>query len=119
VGVEFLGGRFRTEDCPRAPKTKIPKPDSIIMAYHPESGGADSDASEPLRKSQCPTCGKRFLMDETPAPPFCCERCRLIDLGRWLDEGIGLPHEADESPKTIDRELIDGSDDDRRGSEDR
>jgi hypothetical protein len=59
-------------------------------------------ASEPNDKSQCPTCGKRFRMDETDAPPFCSQRCRLIDLGRWLDEEIGLPHEADESPKTID-----------------
>ena len=22
--------------------------------------------------------------------PFCSERCRLIDLGRWLDEGYGM-----------------------------
>ena len=28
--------------------------------------------------------------------PFCCERCRLIDLGRWLDEKQGLPIEPDE-----------------------
>lgn len=27
--------------------------------------------------------------------PFCSERCKLIDLGRWLDEGYALPHEAD------------------------
>ena len=33
-------------------------------------------------------------MDETKAPPFCCERCKLIDLGRWLDEEIGVPHEG-------------------------
>ena len=44
-------------------------------------------------------------MDETDAPPFCSQRCRLIDLGRWLDEEIGLPHEPDESPKTIDPDL--------------
>lgn len=23
--------------------------------------------------------------------PFCSDRCRLIDLGRWLDEGYALP----------------------------
>jgi uncharacterized protein len=28
--------------------------------------------------------------------PFCSERCRLIDLGRWLDEKHGLPYEPDE-----------------------
>ena len=48
----------------------------------------------------CSTCGRRFLLDETPAPPFCSRRCQLVDLGRWLDEEIGLPHEGDpgESP---------------------
>jgi hypothetical protein len=25
--------------------------------------------------------------------PFCSERCRSIDLGRWLDERYGLPAE--------------------------
>ena len=46
-------------------------------------------------------------MDETSAPPFCGERCRMVDLGRWLDEGISLPQDQDGSPKTIDRELVD------------
>jgi len=23
--------------------------------------------------------------------PFCCERCRQIDLGRWLNEEMTLP----------------------------
>lgn len=23
--------------------------------------------------------------------PFCSERCRTIDLGRWLEEGYALP----------------------------
>jgi endogenous inhibitor of DNA gyrase (YacG/DUF329 family) len=28
--------------------------------------------------------------------PFCSERCRLIDLGRWLDEEQGLPIEPED-----------------------
>ena len=43
----------------------------------------------------CSTCGRRFFLDETPTPPFCSERCQLIDLGRWLDESIGVPFEGD------------------------
>jgi endogenous inhibitor of DNA gyrase (YacG/DUF329 family) len=35
---------------------------------------------------KCPVCGKRFEPIQSPAMPFCGERCRLIDLGRWLDE---------------------------------
>lgn len=45
-------------------------------------------------------------MDETEAPPFCRQRCRLIDLGRWLDEEISLPHQSEESPKTIDPDSV-------------
>jgi uncharacterized protein len=41
----------------------------------------------------CPTCGLPFESTETPAMPFCSERCRLIDLGRWLNEEQGLPVE--------------------------
>ncbi len=43
---------------------------------------------------KCIACGRRFLFDETDAPPFCSKRCKLIDLGRWLDEEIGMPHEG-------------------------
>ena len=50
----------------------------------------------PLR---CSTCGKLFDPDETPAMPFCSERCKRIDLGRWLDEEYGVPHETDEPPE--------------------
>ena len=32
-------------------------------------------------------------LNKTTAMPFCSERCRLIDLGRWLDEEIGVPVE--------------------------
>ena len=28
--------------------------------------------------------------------PFCCYRCRLADLSRWMNEEIGLPHEGGE-----------------------
>lgn len=40
----------------------------------------------PTRK--CPTCGKIFLCERVsahPTYPFCSERCRLADLGAWLD----------------------------------
>lgn len=52
---------------------------------------------------QCPTCEKEFEKSTSDALPFCSERCRLIDLGRWLDEGYGLPvvpdPDADEEPE--------------------
>ena len=33
-------------------------------------------------KVQCPTCKKR-VKRTNPDFPFCSERCRLIDLGKW------------------------------------
>lgn len=41
----------------------------------------------------CPVCKKKVMPEQTKAMPFCSERCRNIDLGRWLDEGIGVPVE--------------------------
>jgi len=30
-------------------------------------------------------------MEDLPSFPFCSERCRLIDLGRWIDEAYAIP----------------------------
>ncbi len=35
---------------------------------------------------RCPTCRKLVLRSE-PDFPFCSERCRLIDLGKWASGG--------------------------------
>ena len=40
---------------------------------------------------RCPTCEREFEPAESSARPFCSERCRLIDLGRWLGEGYAVP----------------------------
>ena len=42
---------------------------------------------------RCPICEKRFDQATTQAMPFCSERCRKIDLGRWLNEGYSVPVE--------------------------
>mgnify|MGYP002623166254 CR=1 FL=1 len=37
----------------------------------------------------CPTCRKKVhysSKDEAPYRPFCSDRCKLIDLHRWLNE---------------------------------
>lgn len=39
------------------------------------------------RINRCPQCGKSCRTDrENPYRPFCSERCKMIDLGDWLDE---------------------------------
>jgi len=34
---------------------------------------------------KCPICKREVAFGE-PFMPFCSERCKLIDLGNWLDE---------------------------------
>jgi endogenous inhibitor of DNA gyrase (YacG/DUF329 family) len=39
-------------------------------------------------EGRCPICGKPFSisrLDDLPSFPFCSERCRHIDFGRWFD----------------------------------
>lgn len=45
-------------------------------------------------KTRCPICSKAFEADPKALPPgfpFCSERCRLIDLGRWIDGDYVIP----------------------------
>lgn len=40
----------------------------------------------------CAICGKPVPdRRENPAFPFCSDRCRLVDLGRWLGEEYRIP----------------------------
>lgn len=44
-----------------------------------------------ISRLTCPTCRRIVDPDVTPAMPFCSPRCKLIDLGEWLDEQVGIP----------------------------
>jgi endogenous inhibitor of DNA gyrase (YacG/DUF329 family) len=54
------------------------------------------------RQFRCPTC-KRIIKpsqedysERVRFYPFCSERCRLIDLGAWLDADYRIPSRPDE-----------------------
>lgn len=57
---------------------------------------------------RCPHCGKPVVWDHNPFRPFCSERCRLIDLGKWATGEHRIPGE----PATPDAEA-DGDGDDK------
>lgn len=38
---------------------------------------------------KCPTCDREITLD-CPYLPFCSERCGMIDLGTWLEEGFRI-----------------------------
>ncbi|MCP3661187.1 MAG: DNA gyrase inhibitor YacG [Gammaproteobacteria bacterium] len=47
----------------------------------------------------CPVCHKAFTWDtKRLSRPFCSERCRLIDLGEWLDEGYAVADKSTATP---------------------
>ena len=43
--------------------------------------------------------------------PFCSERCRLADLGRWLSEDYRVPDETSEQSETVPDPDTDTTDD--------
>ncbi len=44
-----------------------------------------SDDRSQLDPRPCPSCG--IVVDpDDETYPFCSKRCRLVDLGRWMDE---------------------------------
>lgn len=56
---------------------------------------------------KCPTCKKVIEYDKNnPWRPFCCERCKIIDLGAWASGAYrieGKPGSAD--PEALQEEL--------------
>ena len=45
-------------------------------------------------RGRCPICSKPFevqTLDDLPSFPFCSDRCKLIDLGRWIDGAYVVP----------------------------
>jgi uncharacterized protein len=50
---------------------------------------------EPLRKARpCPECGRPSVREEYP---FCSNRCRNLDLSRWLTGSYAIPVADDEA----------------------
>ena len=48
---------------------------------------------------KCPTCQQSVVWAaDNPYRPFCSQRCKLIDLGQWADEGYRIPAEDGQNP---------------------
>jgi endogenous inhibitor of DNA gyrase (YacG/DUF329 family) len=55
---------------------------------------------------KCPTC-KKTVTSKDPEFPFCSDRCRLIDLGKWASGGYVISSPLTD---TSDHELPSGAD---------
>ena len=64
------------------------------------------DKSKPAATIKCPTCGKPAApLSDGPGKrspyPFCSDRCKLRDLGKWLDGAYQVPVEDDDLDESI------------------
>lgn len=57
---------------------------------------------------RCPNCGKQ---SEVKTRPFCSERCRKLDLGRWFSEDYRVPVEEEDLPDSSDESVLSDQDD--------
>jgi uncharacterized protein len=62
---------------------------------------ADRSMKNTLR---CPAC-RREVERNSAFLPFCSDRCRLIDLGRWVSEGYRIKGEKVESEERVEGEV--------------
>jgi uncharacterized protein len=56
------------------------------------------------RLVKCPKCGQQSPYDPSnPFRPFCSERCKMIDLGKWMQEEYSVravgEEDGDQEPK--------------------
>jgi len=62
---------------------------------------------------QCPTCNKPVPWQDNPHRPFCSERCKLIDLGKWVNAEYRVPGKpvpnAEDNKEDVDRDSVNQS----------
>jgi endogenous inhibitor of DNA gyrase (YacG/DUF329 family) len=61
---------------------------------------------DPDLPTRCPICKRpvpvpppNATREQRQMYPFCTDRCRLIDLGRWLDGAYQIPVKDDDPPR--------------------
>ena len=60
-------------------------------------------------RGRCPICARTYAiagLADLPSFPFCSERCRLIDLGRWIDGAYAIPGPESSKPDEPGAEAI-------------
>jgi uncharacterized protein len=56
-------------------------------------------------RGRCPICSRSFeiaKLDDLPSYPFCSDRCKLVDLGRWLRGSYVIPGPEIKQEETAD-----------------
>jgi endogenous inhibitor of DNA gyrase (YacG/DUF329 family) len=63
-------------------------------------------------KLRCPIC-KKELKSTAPEFPFCSERCRTIDLGKWASGGYVISSPVNDAEESIREQTPDDPDENR------
>jgi len=61
---------------------------------------------------KCPTCNRQVEWDNNPFRPFCSERCKLVDLGKWVTEEYHVAGKPVSSADKEDEDAENSSDQD-------
>jgi hypothetical protein len=62
-------------------------------------------------KLRCPTC-KELVKSRDAEFPFCSERCRVIDLGKWASGAYVVSSPVEDTSESFSGALPDNSDED-------
>jgi endogenous inhibitor of DNA gyrase (YacG/DUF329 family) len=58
---------------------------------------------------KCPQCKKAFKYYSSESRPFCCDKCKLIDMGHWLEESYVVEGKSNtiyiEDPEKLEKML--------------
>jgi endogenous inhibitor of DNA gyrase (YacG/DUF329 family) len=65
------------------------------MPAEPPNRAGDGKRAAPAGPKKCPICGKPAT---EASKPFCSERCRDVDLNRWLSGSYAIPGKDEEDP---------------------
>lgn len=60
-----------------------------------------------MKALRCPTCGA-VVLPKDPDMPFCSDRCRMVDLGKWASGAYRI------SSPILDPEVLEGLDEGHR-----
>lgn len=66
---------------------------------------------KPTIQLHCPIC-KKAVQATNPDFPFCSERCRIIDLGKWASGGYVISSPVTDAEESIREDIPEESDKD-------
>lgn len=59
-------------------------------------------------KIKCPYCNNDTTWEENPNRPFCSERCKLLDLGKWASGEYVIESDLKDESASSERENDNG-----------